>query len=371
MARRRRFGSIRQLPSGRFQARYRGPDGVLRAAPNTFERRRDAERWLVLKEAEIHRGDWVAPERGLIAFEDYAKRWIDDRVLKPRTEDLYRSLLRNHLLPTFGHRRLVDIREADVRRWRKERLQVVGQSTVAKAYVLLKAILNTAVDDGEIQRNPCRIKGASTPDTPERQVIPMGKVIEILDVIPARYRALVLLATFTTLRWGELAGLRRSHLDLEAGVVRVAGALVELDGGKLLDDTPKSRASRRVVAIPPELLPYLREHMRLYAEQKPDGWVFVGPKGARLRRSSFRRTWNKTRTAVGLPDLHFHDLRHVGNTLAAASGASLKELMARMGHSSTRAALIYLHATGDRDQAIARALGRAFEEAVKEKISKS
>jgi len=193
-------------------------------------------------------------------------------------------------------------------------------------------------------------------------------VVEILDVIPERYRALVLLATFTTLRWGELAGLRRTHLDLEAGVARVVGALAELDGGKLLDDTPKSRAGRRTVAIPPELLPQLRQHVERYSDKAADSWVFIGPKGARLRRSIFRRTWNKTRTAVGLPDLHFHDLRHVGNTLAAANGASLKELMARIGHSSTRAALIYLHATQDRDQAIAKALGDAFRTAAGTKI---
>ncbi|MFC0550653.1 tyrosine-type recombinase/integrase [Planotetraspora thailandica] len=76
------------------------------------------------------------------------------------------------------------------------------------------------------------------------------------------------------------------------------------------------------VAIPPELIPHLREHLELYSEQAADGWVFVGPKGARLRRSSFRRIWNKARTAVGLPDVRFHDLRHVGNTLAAANGAN-------------------------------------------------
>ncbi|MDP9846900.1 integrase [Streptosporangium lutulentum] len=82
-----------------------------------------------------------------------------------------------------------------------------------------------------------------------------------------------------------------------------------------------------------------------------------------MKHSGFRRTWHRTRTAVGLPSLHFHDLRHIGNTLAASSGASLKELMSRMGHSSTRAALIYQHASQDRDKAIARVLGQAFKKA--------
>ncbi|MFA1544366.1 tyrosine-type recombinase/integrase [Actinomadura sp. DLS-62] len=88
--------------------------------------------------------------------------------------------------------------------------------------------------------------------------------------------------------------------------------------------------------------------------------MFVGPRGGPLRRSGFRRIWNKVRVDVGLPDLHFHDMRHVGNTLAATTGASLKELMSRMGHASSRAALIYQHASQDRDKVIAAALGEAF-----------
>ncbi len=118
-----------------------------------------------------------------------------------------------------------------------------------------------------------------------------------------------------------------------------------------------------MVSIPQEIIPELRHHLDQFAEPGENGRVFVGPKGAWLRRSGFRRIWNKVRADVGLPDLHFHDLRHVGNTLAAASGASLKELMVRMGHASPRAALIYQHATQDRDKVIAEALGQALKAA--------
>lgn len=362
---RRKFGNIRRLPSGRFQARYKGPDGRLYTAPDTFTDKTDANSWLVLREAEILRRDWTSPDVGKIAFAAYAAEWIDDRVLKETTEGLYRGLLRNHLLPTFGKVSLVDIKEADVRRWRKKRLGVVGQSTVAKVYQLLKSIMNTAVDDELIRRNPCRIKGAGTPDTPERQMIPIARVLEIHAKIPERYRALVLLGTFASLRWGELAGLRRSELDLDKGVVRVVGTLAELNGGQLKDSTPKTRAARRVVSLPKEIIPELRTHLEKFAEAGERGHVFIGPKGGLLRRSGFRRIWNKVRADVGLPDLHFHDLRHVGNTLAATNGASLKELMARMGHASTRAALIYQHASEDRDKVIARGLGKALSAARK------
>jgi integrase len=101
----------------------------------------------------------------------------------------------------------------------------------------------------------------------------------------------------------------------------------------------------------------LQFHLEVYVKPGADAFVFTGPKGAMLRRSNFQRTWRKGLEKAGLTDrgLHFHDLRHTGNTLAAES-ASLRELMARMGHSSARAALVYQHASGDRERAIGAAI---------------
>jgi integrase len=101
--------------------------------------------------------------------------------------------------------------------------------------------------------------------------------------------------------------------------------------------------------------------MQRFAERDPQGLVFVGELGAQLRRSNFTRTWTKAREAIGMPDLHFHDLRHTGNTLAAMTGAHLRELMERMGHSSTKSAMGYLHSTSERGRALAEALGDLVE----------
>lgn len=368
----RRFGRVRKLPSGRFQARYPGPDGIDRPAPETFASKTDAEVWLTMKEAEIRRGDWLDPDAGKIKFGLYADTWIRDHVLKPRTDELYRGLLKNHLKPTFGNLDLADIREGDVRRWRKERLTAgpgqkrpFGPVTVAKAYRLLHAIMTTAVEDGIIRRNPCRIKGAGQEHSDERPVIPIATLVELLDSVPARYRALLLLATFANLRFGELAGLRRNQVDFDACEVRVNASTSEMDDGRLIDGGPKSLAGTRTVAFSVEIVPELADHLERFAEPKPNGLVFIGPKGGRLRRSNFRKLWHRARDAVGMPELHFHDLRHTGNTMAASQGASLKELMERMGHSSPRAALIYLHATRERDKKIAAGMGKLFADAKK------
>jgi hypothetical protein len=198
VADRRRFGRIRRLPSGRWQARYRGPDGVDRPAPETFTRKREAQSWLVRKEAEILAGDWLDPDAGRVAFREFAAAWVKERPnLRPKTQNLYDYLLRHHILPTFDHRSVASIREPQVRAWRHALLETsVNAVTAAKAYRLLRAILNTAVDDGLIRRNPCRIVGAGQERSPERPVLTVEQVGRLAQAIGGRYRALVLLATF-------------------------------------------------------------------------------------------------------------------------------------------------------------------------------
>ncbi len=171
----------------------------------------------------------------------------------------------------------------------------------------------------------------------------------------------MLFATFTSLRFGELAALTRRRIDLDAGTVAVVDAQTELRDGSRIIGVPKTAAGRRVVSIPFALIDDLRQHLDRYAEPGPDGLVFVGPKGGPLRRANWSARWNKVVAEVGLDGLHFHDLRHTGNTLAASTGASTRELMTRMGHSSSRAALIYQHASQDREMAIGRALSEMIE----------
>ncbi len=354
--RRRRFGAVRKLPSGRYQVRYPDPEtGLMRPAPHTFPTFTDADVWLMVTETEIRKGAWVDPDAGRVPLRDYAERWVEERpALSRRTLTLYRGMLRNHITPTLGGVELADLTSAGIRSWRKALLDGgLGPVTVAKCYRLLRSILNTAVDDELIRRNPCRIKGAGGEASPERPVASPAQVQALVAAMPERWRALVLLAVAGSLRWGELMALTRADVDLDAGTVTVLRSLSD-DMGELLVVPPKSRASRRTVAIPAGVLPALRTHLAKFAESGPTGRVFVGPKGASLRRTNFQTTWVRARDAAGLPaGFRFHDLRHTGNTWAAGSGANLRELMERMGHSSTRAALIYLHAASEGHRRIA------------------
>lgn len=351
--RRRRFGSVRKLPSGRFQARYRGPNGLMRTADKTFASQTDADRWLLKQEAKILDGDWQNPDVK-IAFGDYADSWFKDRDYAATTRERNGSALKLHILPTFRAVPLRDITTPQVRRWRTTLLdQGVGGATVAKAYQILRAIMNTAVDDGLVQRNPCRIKGGATAPSAERPFLSVAEVFRLADAVPARYRVMILLASFTALRFGELAGLQRWDVDLERRTISVRRSVAETRSDGLSVKAPKSAAGVRTVAFPASLTAELAAHLAEYAEPGRTGRVFVGPRGGVLRRNNFRRIWLRAIGTAGLGDVHFHDLRHTGNTLAATGGASTRELMHRMGHSSVRAALIYQHLVNGRDHEIA------------------
>lgn len=361
----RAFGRVRKLPSGRWQARYPAPDGLDRPAPTTFRTKREATDWLSDKQTEIRSGAWIDPDAGKIPFGDYAAAWVKQRKLAVTTRELYETLLRLHLAPTFGRVAVADITPATVRMWRAAHLDTAGASTVAKSYALLRAVMNTALEDQLITRNPCRIKGGSVVDTPERPTATVPEVFAIADAIQPRYRLLVLLAGFLGLRWGELIALTRQDIDAHAGTVRVRAAVAELRSGKRITKLPKSKAGVRTVAVPEVILPSLRQHLDVYAEPWRDGRVFLGAKGATPRRNHFGKVWHRACEAVGISGLHFHDLRHTGNTLTASTGASTKELMARFGHSTSRAALIYQHATEERQRTIADALNDRIIDSMK------
>ncbi|BFO22341.1 hypothetical protein SHKM778_87290 [Streptomyces sp. KM77-8] len=185
-------------------------------------------------------------------LEEYATAWLRDRKLADRTRERNESVVRLHILPTFGAGSVADVTTARVRGWRGKLLAAgVGEPTVVKAYQLLRALMNTAVDDELIRRNPCRIKGADRYDVPERPVLTVAEVFAVADSVAPRYRLLVLLAAFTTLRFGELAALRRRDIDLEGLTVTVRRAQAELQDGLLFDKAPKSAAGCAPSPSPP------------------------------------------------------------------------------------------------------------------------
>ena len=364
----RRFGYVRRLASGRYQASYLGPDGRRRTAPETFERKKDADLYLARVETLLSRDEWTDPSRARIRLGDYAEVWIRERAgLRPRTVELYGWLLNKYVLPHLGPVPLGTLSTQMIRQWRSHLLAAgVSETMTSKAYRLLRAVLNTAVDEDRIlPRNPCRVRGADKETPAERPVLTVAQVFDLAEAMPdRRFRALILLTAFATLRWGEVTALRRCDVAPDGSWVRVNFAHTEVKGRGIVVGPPKSRAGVRTVSVPSPVAVELVKHLMTYVEPAHVALVFTGPKGAPLRRGNFNTLvrWTDTVTALGVQGLHFHDLRHTGNLLAAQTGASTKDLMARMGHDDMRAALIYQRATSEADRLIADRLGSLVDE---------
>ncbi|BBY91313.1 putative prophage phiRv2 integrase [Mycobacterium gallinarum] len=370
----RSFGRLRQFRSGRWKASYTGPDGVLYEAPATFALKLDAEAWLTDRRREIDRELWSPPgkeqqprRQRAVTFAEYAERWLETRTVKgrplrPRTREHYRKLLDEHLVPAFGTTPLRAITPEAVDRW-YAKTSNDAPTLRAHMYSLLRTILESARTDRDrlIEVNPCMIRGAATAQR-KSQTRPasLAELDTIVAAMPERFHAMVLLASWCALRFGELVELRRRDVDLGHRVVRVRRAAVRVDGGWQVGD-PKSDAGRREVAIPPHIVPVLEHHLTKHTDVQQDSLLFPADNGNHLQPSTLYRHFYKARAAAKRDDLRWHDLRHSGAVLAAQTGATLAELMARLGHSTVGAAMRYQHAAQGRDQAIAAALSKLVE----------
>ncbi|KRE98050.1 hypothetical protein ASG88_17920 [Nocardioides sp. Soil777] len=394
-AERRNFGQIIKLPSGRYRARYADPDGhrteaghiVRHNAPHTFTSRADAEAWLVDERRLITSGDWISPAARLNhrrekapTMGEYAPRWLAARKVKgrplaDRTRDHYQELLDRFILPTFNNVELRAITPEAVANWYDT--AAVGTPTYqAHAYSLLRAIMRTAADPTKnsgrplVAFNPCGIAGGGSSRS-QRRIRPATaqEVATIVAAMPERHQLMVLLADGCALRFGELAELRRSDVDTTNAVIRVRRGVVRSRSAGVIAKTPKSDAGIRDVPIPPDILDAVLDHKARHAAPGAKGLMFPGRSAEHLSPSAFygkatkkRRGktdtkgwgWYEARRLAGREDLRFHDLRHGALTEAARHGATLAELMALGGHSTSQAAMRYQQAASSRLAELAR-----------------
>jgi integrase len=362
---RRAFGYIRKMPGGQYHASYLGPDGQRHNAPTTFSAKVDAETYLATVQAQIVEKRWKptpstsAPS--VLTLAGYAEPWLADRQLKPRTRQLYRSLLDHHILPTLGDKPLASLTAADIRAWHAAQGRATPTAT-AHAYALLRTILGSAVDDDLIPSNPARIRGASQTKRLHRiEPATLEQLQTIIDNLPQRYGLMILLASWCALRFGELTELRRGDIDLKNGKINISRGVTWVKGQAVVGP-PKSSAGVRGVAIPPHLLPVVRQHLADHVAWGKDALIFPAAfNGGQMGHGTFFKTWDKARKVAGRPDLRFHDLRHSGAVWAAQSGATLAELMGRLGHTTPAMAIRYQHIAQDRDAEIARRLSAMVE----------
>ena len=379
MARRRTFGYVRRLPSGRWQASYLDePTRDRVVAPSTFATKTDANLWLASVETDMVRGDHLRPELARRPFAEWAEEWLHSLHVKPKTYVGYESSLRNHVLPVFANRPIADISYRECKAFVDRLLRDgLAPGTVGEARKILRLVLGEALRSDAIRRNPA--DGLRIPRGTRQEMVFLtpAQVMRLADEIanPPRprshprkswpaYGLLVRLAAWSGLRAGEMAALRVGRFDHRAGRLEVAESVQEIHGA-LIYGPPKTYA-RRGVDLPEELASELADHLDGRASHR-DALIFTAPGGGPLRHHNFYKRLFKP--AVLRADLdrrtRFHDLRHTAAALMIAEGAHLLAVKERLGHSTIQVtADRYGHLFPSLEEALTSRLSATYRAAV-------
>ena len=378
------MGSIEQRSNGRYYARWRTPDGKSRI--RAFDRKREAEAHLVDVEGSKLKGSYVDPGRAKVKVGPWADQWLAGRTnLTPKTRERYESIVEKYIKPRWGATQLGQVTHAEIQAW------VAGlglaPATVKKIHRVLSMILAAAVKDGRLPRNVA--EGISLPRVlvAEKRFLTHSQVEQLAKLVGDDWRLLVRFLAYTGLRWGEVAALKVSRVDLLRRRVIVAESVTPVRGVMVWGATKGHE--RREVPIPRFLA---REIEQAIIGKGPDSLLFTGPRGAVLRAGTFRRAamipaaeamglcepkivggrraTKSVRNADGVlveiglwtKHLHPHELRHTAASLAIASGADVKVVQQMLGHKSATMTLdLYGHLFGDRLDTVAEAMDAARE----------
>lgn len=338
--------------NGKWMARWRDPDGRQRA--KSFTTRQAAKDHLTHVESDKLRGVYSA-RRGAPPLAEVADHWLDASPhLSPVTVKTYRRDLDAYILPTFGKVRADKIDARAIQRWISTELKRLAPITVHRHFRTLRTLLGFAQRMGYIAKNPCDDVNAPKVGRTDVRILTVDQVNAIADNINPRYRALVLLAAYGGLRWGEVVGLRRT--DVDGAKVTVAGQLQNIDGDWMRLE-PKW-ASRRTVVMPESIAVELAAHLDEFTGPEPGDLVFTNERGAPVGGSFRGNVWGPACVKAGLATEEwikpkhrgnrgryeyrrrisgaprFHDLRHTAASLAIATGAHPKAIQTRLGHST-------------------------------------
>lgn len=360
----RQFGSIRKLPSGKWQARY--PDGLGRMvpAPTTYKAKADAALFLAAVEADLARGTFIVPRGGRITLAVWCEQWLDRPDKRPN------SVVRDEqalavFMADLGLRPLAAITPMHVQAAIDARAQVVAPATLARDFSALRAAFNAAVHADLIGRSPCRKVALPRVRPPARVVLSPSELDRLASAVPPRYRALVLVAGVLGLRWGEAVGLRVRDVDFLRRTVTVAQTVEEVRGQLRLVTEAKTRSSLRTMAAPEFLVEEMADHLathRADARDDPQALLFVGPRGGVLRRRFAERIFAPAVQKAGLdPSLTFHGLRHSAITALVEAGVHPRVMQGRAGHATSKLTMeLYAHVPESSDRQAARALDVRF-----------
>ncbi|WP_316775113.1 tyrosine-type recombinase/integrase [Streptomyces sasae] len=335
----------------RYRARYIGPDGSEKSKSFPDRKKRDAERWLANIEADMSRGDYVAPDAGKVTFEQYATEWMASQITDPLTRESVESRLRLHAIPHIGTRPLASFTPSHLRVWLRT-LEDRGLSASYRRgiFVHVSTVFTAAVEDRVIRTNPCRARSVKAPRLESRKVKPWSvkQLMAVHAQLPEQYAALVNLAAGCGLRQGETFGLAVEDVDFANGTVHVVRQVKLLRLHRPVFAPPKG-GKERDVPLPASVARALTEHLKhspavritlpwknLDGPPVTASLFFTGSAGLPLDRNRFNdRVWRPALRAAQVEtgrENGMHALRHFYASVLLDAGESIKALSEYLGH---------------------------------------
>jgi integrase len=363
----------------RYRVRYLTPDGAERSKSFPDRAKRDAETFLLTVESDKLRGAYLDPKAGRITFAQYAKIWLDQQTFDPSTREVTERRLRRHIVPHLGTIELSALRPHHIRELDR-RLQVAGLFPTFRAVVFanISAILNAAVDDERIAKNPCHAQTLRPPKTGPSKVVPFTRdqVRTLRGNFQERYAVAVDLGAGCGMRQGEILGLSVDDIDFDRGVIHVVRQ-IKIVGNRLVFGLPKGRKTRDV-PLPSSVATRLRAHLEAFPPKSLSlPWeartgkavavdlVLYGKTGVPLNRNVFNlRAWWPAAATAGIEKARengMHGLRHFYASALLDAGESIKALAAYLGHSDPGFTLrTYTHLMPSSEERTRRAIDRVL-----------
>lgn len=358
--------------TGSWQYRYRDPGG--RQCSENRPTRREAESFGIEVRSAIQRGTYLDPKRSGITLAKWWALWWPNQRGSRNTVTRDERMWRLHVAPAFGTWSLTSIRHLEVVRWVADLHGPLAASSIPKAFQILDRLLTAAVLDRRLLYNPCesvKLPRARKKHPEDRRPPTYGQLDLIRDHLPAHYHPLTLVAQETGLRQGELFGLRRCHVDLNAARIEVREVLEDAAGKQARKMYPKSDAALRTVPLTPLAIDALMLHLDQHPADggrsavrdgmRPEELVFRGPREAVMRNATFRAPWIAAITAAGAARRtvseetgrtewwpQFHTIRHAFASRLHALGVPEVVVQEILGHERAGAVTwIYTHAAAD------------------------
>lgn len=315
----------------RWYVRYRTPEGAQRS--RTFDRKVDAERFLIEVEAAKQAGLFVDPTRSKLTLDEWLDRWVTTRHdLRASTLDRLQTTIRAQVKPKFGHRELGSITNAEIREWVAEMIAAeLSPATTRKAVFALRQALDAAVADRRLAVNPAdRVPLPAQPQGQPR-FASRDQVEAVIAELPPRFNVLAVVGAYAGLRWGEALGLTRADIDPLRSRIHVRTTAVEVNSKISTGHPPKTKRSVRAVPVARSTMARIEAHLDQFVGADPDALLFAP---LPLRANFGRRVWAPAVQAAGVEGFTFHGLRHTFVALLVAAGCNVREVSEWCGHAT-------------------------------------